>query len=271
MIRKAIYGATAAAVLGGLVFGRDVFSYARTWGSGLREAVRAEVPLDFEVQRARKLVEELVPDIRHCMHTIAEQQVELEDLNRQIAQKSEALQKQQEAILALKADLETGKTTFVYASANRAYTADEVRRDLTRRFERFKVAQATVDRERQILKAKQTALQANQKKLEELLNSKQDLEVQIAELEARLKSVQAVETVSALRIDDSRLSRAKQLIHELNKQIDVKEKLLATEGTWTGEIPVETDLEPAADITVQIDEYFGTPAGPGSPAVAHVP
>ena len=45
-----------------------------------------------------------------------------------------------EQLLTLKHDLETGQSTFRYASID--YTADDVRRDIRTRFERYKTAEA---------------------------------------------------------------------------------------------------------------------------------
>jgi hypothetical protein len=160
MIKKALIGTAVAAVLGTFVFGRDVVSYARTWGSSVRNAVKAEVPLDFEIQRARELVENLVPDIRNCMHVIAEQQVDVEHLTHEIARKEREMTAQKDAILVLRSDLNSGRETFQYAS--RTYSSNDVKRDLSQRFERFKVAEDTLARERQILTAREKSLVANQ-------------------------------------------------------------------------------------------------------------
>ena len=254
MIKKALIGTAVLATLGTFVFGRDVLSYAKTWGSSVREAVKSEVPLDFEVKRAREMVENLVPDIRRCMQVIAEQQVDIEDLTKEVSRREVDLETQKEAMLKLKGDLQTGNSTFVYAK--RTYSSEDVKRDLSQRFERFKVADDTLQRERKIVKAREDALVANQSKLEGMLVSKKDLEVQIEQLEARLKAVQAAETVSTLEIDNSQLSSAKKLIRELNKQLDVKEKLLDADGKFTGLIPVETKEEVPVDIANQVDEYF---------------
>ena len=255
MIKKIVLGSAAIVTLGVFVFGRDVLSYAKTWGSTVREAVKAEVPLEFEVQRANELVKDLIPDIRHCMHVIAEQQVEVEDVSKQVAQREQDLSSQKEAILTLRTDLDSGESTFRYAS--RSFTREEVQRDVAKRFERYKIAQETLGREKQILRAREQALEANQDKLEGMLVAKKDLEVQVEQLEARLKAIQAAETVSELHVDDTQLARAKKLIRELNKQLDVKEKLLDAEGKFTGLIPVETQEEPPTDIAQQIDDYFG--------------
>lgn len=106
------------------------------------------------------------------------------------------------------------------------------------------------------MKAREKALDANREKLENMLSAKMDMEVQIEQLEARLKSVQAAETVSNLEIDNSQLTRAKSLIKDLNKQLDVKEKLLDAEGKFTGLIPVDTKVEEKRDVVKQMDEYF---------------
>lgn len=255
MIKKAIYGTATAAALAAFVFGTDVLSYAKTAGSSVRNAVKAEVPIEFEVERAREMVENLVPDIRNCMEVIAEQQVDIERLGIGIARRDNDLNDQKLAMLALKNDLQSGQSTFQYAS--RTYTSNEVKRDLAKRLERFKVAKDSLDRSSQILAAREKALSANQKKLDTLLVAKQDLEVKIENIEARLKTLQAAEAASSLQIDDSQLTRVKKLIGEIDKQLDVKVKLLDAEGRFTGLIPVETKAEVPEDISGQIEEYFG--------------
>ena len=254
MIKKALIGTAVAAALSVFVFGKDVVSYARTSASSVRDAVKSEVPLEFEIERAREIVENLVPDIRNCMHVIAEQQVDIEHLSTAISRNNDLLSRQKGQILVLREDLAGGGETFVYAS--RTYTSMDVKRDLATRFERFKSAEESLLRDQQILTARQTSLDANQTKLDELLASKQNLEVQLEQLGARLKTVQAAETVSDLEIDDSQLARAKTLIRELNKQLDVREKMLDVKGKFSGLIPVDASPVVPANIGQQIDNYF---------------
>jgi hypothetical protein len=259
MIKKMLVGTAVAAVLGTFVFGRDVFSYVTTWGSSMREAVKSEVPLDFEMDRAREMVEDLVPDIRSCMTVIAEQQVDIDHLDKEIGRKEQALDEQKTMILTLRQDLSSGNSTFVYAS--RRYSTNDVKDDLARRFSRFKMAEETLERDRQILAARKKSVLANQNKLDAMMKSKQELEVQIVQLDARLKTVQAAESVTALEIDDSQLARAKKLIAGLNRQLHVKEKLLDAEGKFTNLIPVDLESQESTDITSEIDNYFEVAPG----------
>ena len=154
------------------------------------------------------------------MHIIAEQEVDLDQLTAELARKQKELVSQKEAIQTQTANLKSGQTSFVFAS--QTYSAEQVRNDLAKRFDRFKVSEETLKREQQVTEARQKALTANREKLDHLLAAKTDLELQLEQLEARLKVVQAAETVSTVSIDDSELTRAKKLIRDLNKQIDVR-------------------------------------------------
>lgn len=267
MIKQAVYGVAALGALATFVFGRDVWSYARTWGNSVRQSVKNEVPVEFEVTRARELVENIVPDIRNVMHVIAEQEVDVEQLVSELARKRMELAAQKDAIQTRTVELKSGQVSFVYAS--QTYSSEQVRNDLAKRFDRFKMAEETLKREQQVLDARQKALTANREKLDNLLAAKTDLELQLEQLEARLKAVQAAETVSTVSIDDSELTRAKKLIRELNKQIDVREKVMASDGKLTDLIPVEAKHTAPKDLESQIEAYF-TPKAQTSDAKAEM-
>jgi peptidoglycan hydrolase CwlO-like protein len=254
MMKKTLIGTAIAAALAVFVFGKDVVSYARTSASSVRDAVKSEVPLEFEIERAREIVKNLVPDIRDSMHVIAEQQVDIEDLSATIARNEGELSRQKGQILVLREDLAGGGEKFEYASVT--YSSNDVKRDLAKRFELFKAAEESLLRDQQILAARRTSLDANQTKLDEMLASRQNFEVQLEQLGARLKTVQAAETVSDLEIDDSQLARAKTLIRELNKQLDVREKMLKVQSKFSGLIPVDASPVVPSNIGEQIDNYF---------------
>ena len=267
MIKQAVYGVAALGALASFVFGRDVMSYARTWGNSVRQTVKKEVPVEFEVTRARELVENIVPDIRNVMHVIAEQEFDLDQLTVELARKQKELASQRDAIQTQTTNLKSGQANFVFAS--QTYSAEQVRNDLAKRFDRFKVSDETLRREQQVMEARQKSLAANREKLDNLLAAKTDLELQLEQLEARLKVVQAAETVSTVSIDDSELTRAKKLIRELNKQIDVREKIMATDGKLTDLIPVESKQAAPKDLESQIEAYF-TPKAQTSDAKAEM-
>jgi phage shock protein A len=256
MIKKTLLGIVALAVVGTFVFGRDAVSYVKTGCKNVRNAVKSEVPLEFEIARAQSLVDQLVPDIRNCMRVIAEQQVDVEYRQAALVQKEAALTRQKDAIFAMRTDLASGKTAFQYAS--HTYSSQEVSRDLANRFERYKSADELIAADRTILQARRQTLVANSEKLDGMLKAKKDLEVKLEQLQARVHTVRAAETASAASIDDSNLSRARALITDLNKQLDVKQRILDAEAKFQGMIPVE-EATPAVpvDLNQQIEAYFG--------------
>ncbi len=255
-IRKTILGVVAAATLGGVFFGKDVFSYARTGLASARQHVRGEVPLEFEIERARHEVERLLPQVRKSMHLIAEEQVDVAQLQASIQKREKQLAAQQESILALTDDLKREDTRFVYAG-NR-YSRQEVEKDLAERFKRFKIAEETVKREREILAAKEAALSANRETLEGMLSQRKTLEAELERLEARLRTVHARREIHGLHVDNSQLARVKSLIATIEKRLDIEDAVLASEGDLNGLIPVEREVEAdePGDIAQKVESYF---------------
>lgn len=259
MVKKLLVGVGALVVLPVLFFGKDAASYFHTAKNNMRDAVKQEIPAEFEVARVKDMVENLVPDIQKCMHVIAEQQVDIEHLQADIVRREDTLADQEKVLLSMSKDLDSaGQQDIQYAS--RTYTSDEVARDLSHRFEKFKVAKDALARDRKVLRAREKALVANQKKLDNMLGAKQDLELQIVQLEARLKSIQAEAVVSELNFDDSQLANAKKAIRELNKSLDVKEKMLDVEGRFVDMIPTEDVRSVPKDLTSQIQSYLQEPS-----------
>ncbi len=254
MIKKVAVGTMAFAALGTLIFGRDAVSYARTGFTSARAAIRSEVPIEFEIDRARQEVEQLLPDVRKSMHVIAEEQVEVEALKKSLERKELAMESQEEAILSLTSDLKSGDSRFVYAG--HSYTQHEVEKDLTERFNRFKIAEDTVKSERALLAAKEKALTTHRSTLESMLSQKKGLELELERLDARVRTIASRKQINSLEIDDSQLNRAKTLISTIEKRLDIEDTVLASEGDFNGLIPVEQEAEETENIALKVDQYF---------------
>ena len=256
MLKKVVVLTLSAFLVGGMLLGSDAFSYLRTFGGQVREAVKSEISVEFELDRIRDEVDNLVPEIRRHMTIVAEQSVDVKDLERGLTEKEVSLGKQKDAILALRSDLETNHDSFTYRSVS--YTRNEVESDLAHRFESFCSAEEGIKRDRQILTAQRDTLRANQKKLDTMLSRKQDLIVKVAQLEARLKQVQAAEAINSIEIDDSHLAHVEKMIKDMNHALDVRESVLETEGSVLGRIPVNEDVVPSnGNIIGEIDSHFG--------------
>lgn len=252
MLKKILIGSGLLLMTGTFFFGRDLVSYVRTSAGLAQEAVVDAVPLEFQIRRARTMIDGLIPEIRKNMHAIAREEVEVERLERQIAQMRDTLASEKAAIARLRDDAASGKAKVVYAG--REYGADQVRADLAARFERYKVNEATLAGMGQILAARTRTLQAAREKMEGMLAAKRQLEVEVANLTARLQMIEAAQTASSLQIDGSRLGRVRELITDLRTKLDVAERMVAAESQYRGEIPVEHADKP--DIVEEVTRYF---------------
>lgn len=254
MFKKLIWSTAGLTALGVFVFGDDAWSYLSTTVSTVRSAVKQEVPLEFEVQRARDLVAQVDGEVGRCLRVIAEDEVGVDELRREIATQTADHAVQKEQIFQLRGDLKNPQDTYTYAG--KAYTHSEVQRDLAERFRRYQLVEETLQSRREVLTAREKALASARKKLEAMLDGKEQLQVQIENLDARLKTLQAAQVASSVNFDESQVARTRQLIRELNKQVDVRQKLLQGNGDTTGLIPLDEPVSSTAEITEQVDQYF---------------
>ena len=131
---------------------------------------------------------DLLPDIRKNMHVIAQEEVEVERLEKQIAASENKLDKDRAGLVRLKNDASNQLASYEYGG--RSYTLTQVKEDLANRFERFKTNEATLASLKDIQHARQKSLEAARQKLEGMLAAKRQLEVDVENLEARLKMVE---------------------------------------------------------------------------------
>jgi chromosome segregation ATPase len=254
MLKKLVVVGLAGFLLAGLLFGREAVSYVGTSMGWVHQSVKDAIPVEFELERARKMIRDLDPEIRRNMTVIAREEVAVAKLAENIDESEEQLAAARADILKLNADLKSGSEHFVYAG--RTYSEGQVREDLENRFHRFKSKEDATKHLRQVLDARRTTLSAAQQKLESMMAAKSQLEVDIEQLEARLKMVQVAQSRSDFNFDDSHLARTKELIGDIQSRIDVAARLVNADEYYLEEIPVNADNESAADISAEITDYF---------------
>lgn len=257
MIKKLLLAGAGVGVLAVVVFGWDAASYVCTSYDRVTESVRSTVPVEFQIDRARRMVRQLEPEIRRCMHVIAKEEVEVNRLKDQIEKAETRNTKDKGDLIRLQTDLSANRNVYKYAG--HSYTAAEVKQDLGRRFERFKTAEATLQSYSDMRDARQRNLEAARTKLEAMVAAQRQLQVEVENLEAKLKLVEVAEASSDFNFDDSKLARAKELIGQIRTDLEVTAKLANADINFHGEIPLD---DPAADdIEQQVAEYFGLDGG----------
>ena len=139
------------------------------------------------------------------------------------------------------------------------YSDNQVRIDLANRLTRVKTSDATLSNLTQVLNARENGLTAARQKLEEMLAARRTLVVEVENLEARQKMVEVAQTASDFNFDDSKLSRTKDLVREIQTRIEVAEKFVNVEGNFCDQIPMEgRSYDSGADILEEVAAYLGT-------------
>lgn len=252
MIKKIIVSSLALTLLAGLTIGSDVGSYLSTACQRATDSVADNVPIEFQIDRAKRLVDEVSPEVRDAMRAIAKEEIALERLDEQIATAEERAEKGKQAIIRLQSDLSSDTKVFHYAGRN--YTRDQVVEDLSRRFTRHKVGDETLAHLQTMRDARHANLVTAREKLTAMVSTQKELEAELVNLQAKQNLVAVAQATTDVALDDSRVARAKELIADIRSRLDVTAKLAHANAAYPGEI--QLDPQDSADVTEQVAAYF---------------
>ena len=249
--RSVIIGVTLS-LAGGLIFGKDVVSYVRSSAKSVRTVVKDSVPIEFELRRARDLLEEIIPEMHANVRLISEEEVEVAALKVDITKGEKSIGEEQVRITKLRSALD--KPQAYYCFGDREYSRSSVKEDLARRFEQFKESEVVLASKKRLLTTRENSLKAAMELQERTLSRKRMLEDKIESLVSQYRLIQATAVGSKIQVNNSKLAQTEKLINEIQKRLDVSERVLAHENQFVQAIPV--DAVPEEDLLVQVDEYF---------------
>ena len=70
--------------LGMFMLDGELFSYVRTSAKSVKTAVQDQIPLELELQRARDMVDRIIPELQANIEIIAREEVEVAHLKKEI-------------------------------------------------------------------------------------------------------------------------------------------------------------------------------------------
>jgi chromosome segregation ATPase len=265
LIKLGLLSAVGLTVAGGLVFGRELCSYVSSSARSVRTVVKDAVPVDFELRRARDLVDDIIPEMHACVRMIAQQEVEIAQLNKDIEQSRKQLDEERTRVAKLREALASPQSSFTFNGFS--WSREQVKEDLAHRFDNLKEAEVVLSGKQRLLENRQRSLAAAMQTLDRTRSQKSLLESQIAALEGQNQLVKAASVGSNLNIDNSKLAQSEKLIAEIKKQLDVAERVLAHESHFVQPIPVDAISE--KDLVNEIDAHLaGAKAPSADPTVA---
>ena len=218
----------------------------------VKTAVKDSIPIEFEIKRARDLLEALVPEMRANLKIVAGEEVEVANLEKEIQSQRVSVQEASQKLQTLRNMLKTQSVSYLISG--RDYQRPELVEDLARRLEQVRTAEMLLSGKEDLLKNRRRSLDAALQKLEKTRISRIELASQIEALEGQFRLVQAQSCGSEFHIDDSKLAQTQKVIAELKKRLEVAQHVLAREARFVDLIPLETVNE--GTVVEQVDNYF---------------
>lgn len=263
MLRKLVIGGVLAGAVAFLAVGAGAFSYVRTFAERTRAHVQNNVPVEFQIDRARAMLDDLKPEIHRHIHAIASEEVELERLAEQVdgLRAKQASQKQQ--LQTMQAELSSGRTTFVVNGRERG--AGYVEDALRERFAGYKTSKTTLDKLEKVYDIRSQKLSASRNKLDEMLAMRKQLELELERVDAQRELIEVAKASSRLSFDNSRLGKIKELVSDIEVKLTTEERYMATaeeidfDQMSFGETVIEDESD--SDILDEVTQYFAEENG----------
>jgi chromosome segregation ATPase len=252
MFKKILFIAIGVAGLAFLVMGPAAFSHASHAIGSAKSAVEDAFPVEYELERAEATVRKIGPEVDKAKRVVAEEQVEIAELEREIARLEKRAEEGGRKVRVQHAALKTGDSTFVLGA--RRMSRAQLEHELRGAFDGLRNDETLLESKRKLLDARVGALSAAIRKLETVKAEEAGLMTTIENLRARLRHTQALEACgSKMTLDDGALARAKEILERCRRRVDVAAKMVENES---GASPFATSAD-SRDVVAEVDRYIG--------------
>lgn len=256
MIFKSLkYGLIAtlgAVLLGAMVFGKELVSYVRCSARSVQSAVQNSVPLEFELERAKEMVEQIIPEMNAQIRLIAQEEVEIEQLKADVEKTQEKLSREKRQIVMLRDKLDSHQISLVVNGIERP--REQIAKQLQSKFRFHQEATDILASKQKLLETRLVSLQAARQGLDRAKARKSQLEQQIEGLVAKHRQLKASAVGSRVEFDSSQLTRAEKLINQITKRLAISERVLQHESDY--DIFVVDEAINEGMLLEEIDDYF---------------
>jgi len=257
MCKKVLIASLAILAGVALLSSTRLGSHVRLWWKKANVALQKQVPVETEIERLRMELTRLQQDERRYNSALAEEMVAVDSLKEQIADAEAVLKRKKDRLLTMRNALKNdGERVSINGNE---YDRAKVEKTVLREYDSFKSAQRAVKAQKDLLAAREKGLVAARERVKAMKETKRDLEVELARLEAEMKAVRVAQTRSKFNFDDSKLSSIKRDVQELQKRVKVEQKKIELEAENTDVIDT-TPKPKTADRLKELDRELGNGA-----------
>lgn len=255
-----LIGVVITGVAGWFVFGDRFSSYFSTMAGSVRETMRSQVPVDFELKRAESLIRDIEPQIHGCKREVAQAEVNLENLKADVERLEKSVALSEQKLKHGAAWLDSGAVAEIRL-AGRPVTRQRIEMDLERTFQNHRNNTELLRGKRALILHQERAVLATREKLDAVRSEKSRLEDLVATLKTQKAQIDAL-AAGSLRfdLDDSALSKAKEVLSDVKNRLDVAQKMIADDMFFAEGVDVRVPSD--RDVVLEIRRYFDSEAEP---------
>jgi hypothetical protein len=255
-IKLAALTTSGAAVLGGALFGSDLVSYVGSSCRSVSLVVKENIPVEFQIRRARDLLDETGPEMQKNIRLIAEEEVDIASLRSDITQANQSLAAEKVRLQSLRDDLGTNQSTFTIGEFS--YSRPQLTQELAQRFASYKEGENSLQQKQQLLENREGALAAANQAMQIASDQRAGLQSEIDALEVHYRLIQATAVGTDVQVDNTKLAQAEKVVGDVRRQLAISERMLAEEVKFAHAVPADATSE--KDLLTQVDAYLsGTP------------
>ena len=240
-----------------LLFGTELFSMLKTSANSLQSSARKSIPVEFELQRAKEKVQEILPDLQSQVRMIAEEEVAIAALTKEVQQDQQRILRQESTLADLRDSMRT--TQVSYTINGRDMDRSQLTEHLKVRFDHFKQAQLSLDCKQRLLAKRKDGLNAALTMLDQMRTRQSELKLKVESLAAQHRLIKASQIQSGTLADGSGLSEADQLLSQIETRLAVAERVMDYREDFH-ELPAEKNVVAEADVLSEFDQYFAPPS-----------
>ncbi|MEE9393504.1 MAG: hypothetical protein V3W41_13460 [Planctomycetota bacterium] len=258
MFKKIFVLGGGATLVAFLLFGTSAVSHIEHGVAWMQGKVKNSVPVEYEIERARELIDKTGPEIRKVKKVIAEKQVELKYLDREIVSLDRSQTRNKDLLRTQAARLSEDKNVYK-VSYGRQVSRAKFEKDAGRRLNRVRAADSVLNSKRERHAALEQTLFSAVKRLEELRTQREKLIAQVATIEAKLQETKAKKALTLdVEVDTSNLAEARSILSDCNKRLDVELQVMENNQPLLDDVELE-DIQ-GVSITDRISAYFDAPS-----------
>ena len=256
LVKWTLISGLGLAGAGYFLLGDNVLSYVSTAASSVKDSFRGEIPIEFELKRAEKLIQAIGPQIDQCKLDVARAEVRLEGLvddidrlGRDVARAEHKLRVGADQLAAWNGD------AHYELAGGQNLSRERLEIDLERTFETYKTNQNMLKSKRALVERETAAVAAARGKLDAVRSEEARLKDLIGQLKTQKAQIEAMKASSRnFSLDDSALGDAKQVLLTVKERLDVAQKMLEDDLFFAGS--PSTARQPARNIVKEIKQHF---------------